>query len=185
MRCRLAPALRHTRATAGDGRVHVIDSGDAKLRARYAAAMAARRAAVARGRQFLFRRIDDVQHDEFTACGQSPQRGATLCLITDLHHLDDTHRAALWRLSTRCELIVLHIVDPAEEELPAAGRVRLTAGDGRGHVIDSGDAKLRARYAAAMAERRAAVARVCLSAGASLHRIHTHRDVFEQIEAVL
>src|SRR3569623_1345722 len=80
---------------------------------------------------------------------------------------------------------VRHIVDPAEEELPAAGRVRLTAGDGRVHVIDSGDAKLRARYAAAMAERRAAVARVCLSAGASLHRIHTHRDVFEQIEAVL
>ena len=115
----------------------------------------------------------------------SVARGATLCLITDLHHLDETQHAALWRLATRCELVVLQVIDPAEEELPMAGRVRLTAGDGRVHVIDSGDEKLRARYAAAMAERHAAQRRACHSVGAYLHRLYTHRDLFGQIEAVL
>lgn len=115
----------------------------------------------------------------------SVARGATLCLITDLHHLDETQRAALWRLSTRCELVMLHVVDPAEESLPVAGRVRLTAGDGQVHVIDSNDEKLRAHYAAAMVERYAAQRRLCDSVGADLHRLYTHRDLFEQIEAVL
>lgn len=111
-------------------------------------------------------------------------RGATLCLISDFHSADETHRAELWRLAMRCDLILLHVVDPAEMELPAAGRLRLTGGDGRIHTIDSSDASLRARYAAAMTERRAALRRLCHGVGATLRTIRTHRDVLEQLEGV-
>lgn len=112
-------------------------------------------------------------------------RGATVCLVSDLHDVDDNHRADLWHLASRCELMVLHVVDPAEIELPAAGRVRLTAGDGRVHTIDSSDPELRARYAAAMAGRHAALRRLCHVVGAALQTVHTHRDTIEQLEGVL
>ena len=112
-------------------------------------------------------------------------RGTTLCLLSDLYGMDETQRAALWRLAAHCELVVLRVVDPAEEQLPDAGRLRLTAGDGRVHLIDSGDAALRARYAAAMAQRAAALTRLCHETGVRLHTLHTHRDVFGQIQEAL
>lgn len=112
-------------------------------------------------------------------------RGATLCVVSDLAGVDEAQRGALWRLAARCELVLLHVIDPAEEALPAAGRLRLTAGDGRSHVIDSGDPALRARYAAVMAERHARLRRLCLGVGAGLQRLYTHRDPLEQIEGLL
>ena len=116
---------------------------------------------------------------------RSVDRGATLYLLSDLNGVDAGQRADLWRLAARCEVAVLHIVDPAELELPAAGRLRLTAGAGRVHTIDSDDPELRARYAAAMAERHATLQRLWRGVGAGFHRIHSERDVFDQLEGAL
>lgn len=112
-------------------------------------------------------------------------RGTTVCVISDLLGVNEEQRAQLWRLAALCEVIFFQIIDPAEEHLPDAGRLRLTAGDGRIHLIDTGDKTLRERYAAAMAERAIALRRLCDNTGIRLQPVYTHRDAFSQMREAL
>ncbi|MDX1251480.1 MAG: DUF58 domain-containing protein [Gammaproteobacteria bacterium] len=114
---------------------------------------------------------------------RAAERGASICLISDFARLHEHHVPPLIRLATRHNVLAVRIVDPGEEELPNAGKLRIISpATGRICVIDTSDATLRARYAKAMAERSAALENLFRRAGIALHQIHTHRDVLQEME---
>jgi uncharacterized protein (DUF58 family) len=116
---------------------------------------------------------------------RAAERGSSIYLVSDFHHFDERQQPVLRHLAERCELTAVHIVDPAEEQLSAVGRTRFRAPDGRLYVVDTDDARLRERYAAAMAERSAALQRLMHGASVAVVRIHTHDDVLSRLDQLL
>lgn len=113
-------------------------------------------------------------------------RGATTVLIGDFLSLEEDDVPALRQLAERCELLAVHVVDPAEEELPAAGRLRLATGTGGDTaVIDTGDPHVRARYASARAAWRKDLREKLARAGARHWPVYTHLDTYAQLEPLL
>ena len=88
-------------------------------------------------------------------------------------------------LAQRCELTAIQVTDPAEEQLNNTGRLRLRAPGGGLHVVDSGDARLRQRYAEVMAQRHAALKQVMHGAGVALVRVSTQEDTLRQLDQLL
>lgn len=108
-------------------------------------------------------------------------RGASVCLISDFKDLRAEHIPLLLQLTASHEVIALQILDPAEEMLPDAGKLRMTAPNGGIFVIDTADTELRARYAQAMKEQHFDLAQLFARTGISLQRLYTHKDTFEQL----
>ena len=73
----------------------------------------------------------------------------------------------LWRRAARRhEVVAIRLVEPREEELPSAGLLALEDAElGTRRVIDSGSKRVRAAYAKAARERRAAFIEWCAAAG--------------------
>jgi uncharacterized protein (DUF58 family) len=113
------------------------------------------------------------------------ERGSAVYLISDFQGLDAKQRPLLRHLAERCELSALQVVDPAEEDLGNAGRLRLRGTNGRLYVVDSGDARLRERYAAAMAARQTKLKRMLHGAGVGLLRVTTQSDTLRQLDPLL
>ena len=84
----------------------------------------------------------------------------------------------VWRKAAkRHELLALRVVDPREETLPEAGLVDVEdAETGARRVVDTGSKRLRAAYAKAAEERRAAFRRWCGAAGIAGHELSTASD---------
>jgi uncharacterized protein (DUF58 family) len=74
-------------------------------------------------------------------------------------------------------VLAVEIVDPSELELPNAGAVTLVDPEtGAVHEVHTGDTRLRARYAAAAAAQRAAIATAIRRAGATQLLLRTDSD---------
>lgn len=116
---------------------------------------------------------------------RAAERGSSIYLISDFHGFDERQQPLLRHLAERCELTAIHIVDPAEEQLSAVGRTRFRAPDGKLYVVDTDDTRLRERYAAAMAERTAALQRLMHGAGVAVLRVRTHDDVLSRLDQML
>jgi len=102
--------------------------------------------------------------------------GALLCLVGDLRGLGEEDLPLLRAAAARHRLLALRIGDPAEEELPPAGRLRLAdprSGAGGPWTVDLSDPALRARYRELARERREALARLLARAGAELLELST------------
>lgn len=85
--------------------------------------------------------------------------------------------APLRRLGTRHDLVVVEVLDPRELELPAVGLLRLVDPEsGQQLDVDTGSAKVRARYAEAAAARRALHAAAVRRAGGTHVVVRTDRD---------
>ena len=110
-------------------------------------------------------------------------RGASVCLISDFKDMRAEHMPLLLQLTASHEVMALQIIDPAEEMLPDAGKLRMTAPNHETFVIDTADAGLRARYAQAMAKQHADLARLFARTGISLQCLYTHKDTFEQLSS--
>jgi uncharacterized protein (DUF58 family) len=84
---------------------------------------------------------------------------------------------AMKRLSTRNQVLAVEIIDPRELELPAVGVVWLTDPEtGTLSEIDTNDAGLRMRYAAAAAAHRERVRTALRRCGAAHLALRTDRD---------
>jgi uncharacterized protein (DUF58 family) len=80
-------------------------------------------------------------------------------------------------LSDRHQLLGIEILDPRELELPAAGLVTFADPEtGRQLEVQTSDATLRRRYAAAAQAQRAAIATSLRHAGAAHLQLRTDRD---------
>ncbi len=81
-------------------------------------------------------------------------------------------------LGRRHELVPIRLVDPTELELPDVGLVTLTdAETGEQLRVDTGDPRLRRRFAEAAREREEALALASARAGVALHSISTEDDL--------
>lgn len=79
-------------------------------------------------------------------------RGSSLWLISDFHDLSPACSGLLLKLAGEHQVHAVHVLDPAELALPAAGALRLfSAAGGEAVEIDSGDAAVRTRFAEAAA----------------------------------
>jgi uncharacterized protein (DUF58 family) len=98
--------------------------------------------------------------------GTLARQRAVVVVVSDFRGPLDWRRPLL-ELAGRHEVVAVEIRDPAEQELPNAGALWLVDPETGTQVrVDTRSAKLRARFAAAAAAERDAVARTLASAGA-------------------
>jgi uncharacterized protein (DUF58 family) len=98
--------------------------------------------------------------------GALARQRAVVVVVSDFRGPLDWRRPLL-ELAGRHEVVAVEIRDPAEQELPNAGALWLVDPETGSQVrVDTRSAKLRARFAAAAAAERDAVARTLASAGA-------------------
>lgn len=117
----------------------------------------------------------------FEQFAHAANRGSSLVLVSDLHDLEPQHQPALLDLSNRFEPLVLRVVDPAEEQLEACGKLRIVSPSGETVVIDSDDQRLRDAYADAMRERGAQLQKLCAGSQIPMHPLYTDRDTLQQL----
>ncbi|HHM05504.1 MAG TPA: DUF58 domain-containing protein [Gammaproteobacteria bacterium] len=113
------------------------------------------------------------------------EKGATLCLLSDFWSEGPALLDRLKALRERYPITALQLLDPADEQLPDAGLLRLRAPDSAAvHLIDSSNATLRAAYAAAMKERREALTQRFHRIGVHWRPLRTDRDMLKQMETL-
>jgi uncharacterized protein (DUF58 family) len=111
------------------------------------------------------------------ALNRPPRRRGLAVVISDFLVPPATWERPLRLLGVRHDLLCVEIVDPRELELPDAGVMEFVDPEtGALHEVHTGDARLRARYAAGAAAQRAAIAGAIRGAGASHLRLRTDRD---------
>ena len=114
------------------------------------------------------------------ALAQPPRRRGLVVVISDLVGPvgpDPDWAMPLRRLTSRHDVVVAEVVDPRELELPSVGTLRLVDPEtGRHLEVPTGDRRLRERYAAAAAARRAGWASAVRAAGAGHLVVRTDQD---------
>jgi uncharacterized protein (DUF58 family) len=106
----------------------------------------------------------------------SLRRQSLVVVISDLLDRADWTRP-LRALSARHDVVVAHIGDPRERELPPVGLLMLVDPEtGRRREVQTANPRLRERFAAAAAEQWAANARSVRAAGAAHLELSTDRD---------
>jgi len=123
------------------------------------------------------------------ALAQPPRRRGLVVVISDL--LGPVGSPLPWaaplrQLALRHDVVVAEVVDPRELELPSVGTLRLVDPEsGRTLEVPTGDRRVRERYAAAAAQRRAGVAAAVRAAGAGHLVVRTDADWLPALAAHL
>jgi uncharacterized protein (DUF58 family) len=114
--------------------------------------------------------------------GRVARRRGLVVVISDWLDSDPSAGSPPWleglrRVGMRHETLAVEVVDPRELELPDVGVVELVDPEtGRVRELQTGDARLRARFAAAAAARRANLASAFRAAGADHLVLRTDRE---------
>lgn len=111
------------------------------------------------------------------ALNRPPRRRGLAVVISDFMVPPAQWERPLRKLGVRHDVLAIEVVDPRELELGDAGVMEFVDPEtGRLHEVHTGDPGLRARYAAAAAAQRAAIASAVRGAGAAHLRLRTDRD---------
>ena len=115
------------------------------------------------------------------ALAKPPRRRGLVVVISDLlgpvGEQEPSWARPLRQLTARHDVVVAEVVDPRELELPSAGTLRLVDPESGRHLeVPTGDRRVRERYAAAAAARRAGYAEAVRRAGAGHFVVRTDRD---------
>jgi uncharacterized protein (DUF58 family) len=106
-------------------------------------------------------------------------------IVSDFRGRQDWH-APLLRVAGRHPTVAIEIRDPREQELADVGDLRLVDPEtGRQLRVDTSDAQLRARFAAAAQQERAGLVRMLASAGVRHTALSTEGDWLRQLAAFL
>ena len=149
-------------------------------------------------------------HDALQLLLRPPGRRGLLVVVSDLlvpdrpaahrpaHDLSATDRPAarrregpawerpLRQLAQHHDVVVVEVVDPRELELPSVGVLRLVDPESGRHLeVQTADRRLRERYAAAAADRRAGHAEAVRRAGADHLVLRTDRDWLPELARFL
>jgi uncharacterized protein (DUF58 family) len=111
-----------------------------------------------------------------TTLRRHARRRGLVVVVSDFL-VPDGWEPPLRALATRQDVVAVEVIDPRELDLPDVGPLALADPEtGVRAIVDTGDARLRARFAEAAAEQRADVARRITSAGAHHLVLRTDRD---------
>ena len=106
-------------------------------------------------------------------------------VVSDFRGRQDWH-APLLRVAGRHPTVAIEIRDPREQELADVGELRLVDPEtGRQLRVDTSDAQLRARFAAAAQQERAGLVRLLASAGVRHTALSTEGDWLRPLAAFL
>ncbi len=106
-----------------------------------------------------------------------PRRRGVAVIVSDFLAPVESWSRPVRKLGVRHDVLAIEVVDPRELELPDVGVLTLADPEtGDLHEVQTADADLRARYAAAAGEQRAAIARALRAAGAAHLRLRTDTD---------
>jgi uncharacterized protein (DUF58 family) len=139
-----------------------------------------------KGTRHVLRLIRDILYFEPSRSGTSLREGldflnrvqhrrAIVFLLSDF--LDEGYERLLKRTGRRHDLILVHISDPREEELPAVGLVELEdAETGRHLLLDTSNRAARTEFALAAGRRREALRQLTGSSRIDLIEVSTDGD---------
>jgi uncharacterized protein (DUF58 family) len=114
--------------------------------------------------------------------GRTLQRKSLLFLVSDFLGDPTEFSDALTRVGRRHEVIAVRVVDPFEEALPAAGRIRLADLETGADVeVDTRSARVRAAWAKAAVERRRSLFEVLTRAHVDLIELRTDESIGEPV----
>jgi uncharacterized protein (DUF58 family) len=144
----------------------------------------------------LLRRIDEMARADDIPTSRAPdadlglalrrvgrlaRRSGFVVVVSDFLARDDWARP-LRALATRHDVLAIEIVDPRELELPPIGLVTFVDTEsGRRLEVQTANARVRARYAAAASAQRADIAQRVHAAGAEHLVLRTDRDWLRDI----
>ena len=115
---------------------------------------------------------------------QVTRPGSLVILLSDFRFVDADCRKQLLELSRHNDVVMIHVYDPFERDLPEAGFYRLS--DGNEEVgIDSADRRLRQRYRERYDENQQRLQRLCNELGLFLMDISTADDMLNQLKTGL
>ncbi len=133
----------------------------------------------------LFQLICDSWHtpsDEHASAAGSLQRlsrvarpGSLVFLVSDFRDLDQDCERQLRRLAVHSDLLLMHVYDQLEAELPPPGRYRIHDGV-RARPIETGNAEARERYAGRFAARRERLMQLQKLPGVAVVECRTDED---------
>jgi uncharacterized protein (DUF58 family) len=110
------------------------------------------------------------------------RRRAIVIAISDF--LDEGYERRLRALSGRHDVVAIHLSDPREEELPAAGLLTLRdAETGQPILVDTSSRRVREAFAQRAAERRRATEAALRSARVDTIAVRTDEDYVEPLVA--
>jgi uncharacterized protein (DUF58 family) len=111
------------------------------------------------------------------ALNAPPRRRGLAVVISDFLAPPEQWQRPLRRLRVRHDVLAIEVLDPRELALPDVGMIELTDPEtGQVLEVQTGDRRLRARYASAAAAQRAAIATAVRQAGAAHLRLRTDSD---------
>ena len=116
---------------------------------------------------------------------QATTRGTHIYVLSDFENFSDSDAQQLAPLATTRRITALILSDPAEEQLPNVGKLRITSPlSGQQGVIDTSDHTLRTQYAAQREQHRHLLLRRLRDAGVEAHVLSTARDALSQLQAL-
>ncbi len=101
--------------------------------------------------------------------------GSLIFLISDFRRLGADAERHLRELAGHCDLVLVHVFDPVEAELPPPGRYRVASG-GRTLSIETSNDALRRKYRERFAARVDALRSLARRPGIHLLECATHAD---------
>jgi uncharacterized protein (DUF58 family) len=111
------------------------------------------------------------------ALNRPPRRRGMAAVISDFLVPPEQWARPLRLLAVRHDVLAIEVLDPRELELPDVGILAVADPEtGMVHEVQTGDRKLRQRYAAAAAAQRSAIAQTIRTAGAQHLRLRTDSD---------
>ncbi len=115
-----------------------------------------------------------------TRLRQVTRPGSLVILLSDFGFVDDGCRAQLTQLARHNDVLMIHVHDPFERSLPAAGAYRVT--DGNASVeIDADNERTRRRYRQRYAQHIERLERLCNELGLFLIDISTADDMLVEL----
>jgi uncharacterized protein (DUF58 family) len=126
----------------------------------------------------------DIGLRALTRLRQVARPGSLVILLSDFRFLDEACRLQLVQLARHNDVLMIHVSDPFERNLPERGLYRVT--DGVDSVsIDASDNAARKRYRQRYEAGRARLERLCQEPGLFLIDISTDDDMLLQLKAGL
>ncbi|MEH6503609.1 MAG: DUF58 domain-containing protein [Cycloclasticus sp.] len=111
---------------------------------------------------------------------QHARPGSLLYIISDFRGLSDKVELHLSKLARHCDLVLIHIYDPLESQLPAKGRYRFTDGE-RDTFIDTSDTQRVTSYQQQFQQRQSRLKSLCKKWRMTLLECSTIDDPLEAL----